>query len=122
MATFLILLAVFASILLVLVVLIQPGKSEMISGMGGLGGQINSMLGVRTGRNFLQNLTIGLLVAVAAISLLVNRVFLSSEAEAKGPVTVGRELPTNEPAPMAPAPAPAPAQQGQGTAQPQQGN
>ncbi|MCO6467018.1 MAG: preprotein translocase subunit SecG [Bradyrhizobiaceae bacterium] len=119
MATFLILISVFASILLILVVLIQPGKSEMISGMGGLGGQINNMLGVRTGRNLLQNITIGLLVALAVLAIVVNRVFLSTDVEQKGPVTVGRELPTQSaPTPAAPAPQPAqpaqqPAQQGQ---------
>lgn len=120
MDTILILLAVFASILLILVVLIQPGKAEMISGMGGLGGQINNMLGVRTGRNFMQNLTIGLLAAIALLALVVNRVFLTHEADHKGPVTVGREIPV-ESAPAAP-PAPAPMQPAQSQpAQPSQG-
>lgn len=118
MDTFLILVAVFASILLILVVLIQPGKAEMISGMGGLGGQINNMLGVRTGRNFMQNLTIGLLAAIALLALVVNKVFLPGEVQQKGPVTVGREIPV-ESAPVAPAPAPAPVQSQ--PAQPQQG-
>lgn len=119
MATFIILIAVFSSILLILSVLIQPGKAEMISGMGGLGGQINNVLGVRTGRNFMSNLTMGLLAFVAVLAILVNRVFLSTDVEHKGPVTVGRELPTSSAVPQAPA-APA-AQPGQGQQTPQQG-
>ncbi|MGA0833724.1 MAG: preprotein translocase subunit SecG, partial [Candidatus Kapaibacteriota bacterium] len=63
MATILILLSLFAAILLILVVLIQPGKSEMISGMGGLGGQAANLFGVRQSRNVLQNLTIGLTIS-----------------------------------------------------------
>jgi protein translocase SecG subunit len=112
-ATILILVAVLASILLILVVLIQPGKSEMISGMGGLGGQINHMFGVRTGRNFLQNLTIGLAGGIILIAITVNKLFVSTVVEETGPVTSGRAIPENTyPAP-APAPAPSNPQQGQ---------
>lgn len=121
MDTILILLAVFASILLVLVVLIQPGKAEMISGMGGLGGQINNMLGVRTGRNFMQNLTIGLLAAIALLALVVNRVFLSHETQQKSGVTVGREIPTESAPTMAPPAAPSQPAQGTPAPQPKQG-
>jgi len=108
MATLLILISVFASILLVLVVLIQPGKSEMISGMGGLGGQINSMLGVRTGRNFLQNLTIGLMAAIMVIAIVANKLFLDHGDVQKGPVTQGRSIPASSipNAPSVPAPQP----------------
>ncbi len=113
MYTALILLSVFASILLILVVLIQPGKAEMISGMGGLGGQINSMFGVRTGRNFLQNLTIGLAGAILLIAILVNKLFLPSVEEQTAPVTQGKQIPTSAVPNSAPAPAPSPAPQGQ---------
>jgi protein translocase SecG subunit len=117
----LIILSVFASVLLVLVVLIQPGKAEMISGMGGLGGQAMNLFGVRAGRNFLQNLTIGLLATIMVFALLVNKVFLPQTGTGeRAPVTQGAELPvstapTGTPAPTpapAPAPAPTPAPQG----------
>ncbi|MFZ9870912.1 MAG: preprotein translocase subunit SecG [Candidatus Kapaibacteriota bacterium] len=114
MATILILLSLFAAILLILVVLIQPGKSEMISGMGGLGGQAANLFGVRQSRNVLQNLTIGLTISLMVMALLVNRLFIGDEGTAgRVPVTQGVTIPqptstpTTAPA-SAPAPAPAP--------------
>lgn len=117
MATILILLSLFASILLILVVLIQPGKSEMISGMGGLGGQAANLFGVRQSRNVLQNLTIGLTISLMVMALLVNRIFISDGSEGgRVPVTQGvtlpqpGALPTTTQAPgQQPAAAPAPA-------------
>ncbi|NQW29410.1 MAG: preprotein translocase subunit SecG [Ignavibacteria bacterium] len=100
METILVLLAVFASILLILVVLVQPGKAEMISGMGGIGGQFSNMFGVRQSRNFLQNLTIGLTAAIMLISILVNKVFLpTGESSERAPVTQGAAIPTTPSAP-----------------------
>ena len=114
MATLLIILSVFASILLILVVLIQPGKAEMISGMGGLGGQAMNLFGVRQSRNFLQNLTVGLTAAIMVFALLVNRIFLDSESAERAPVTQGQQRPAASPIPnttpsAAPTPAPTPA-------------
>lgn len=113
MATLLILLCVVASILLVLVILIQPGKAEMISGMGGLGGQAMNLFGVRQSRNVLQNLTIGLTAAIMVFSLVVNKFFMdTSSAGERAPVTQGAALPT-ENLPVGtgtPAPSPAPQQ------------
>ncbi len=117
MATVLILLAMFASLLLIMVVLIQPGKAEMISGMGGLGGQLNNILGVRAGRNILQNITIGLITAIILIAIAVNKLFLPSDEEANAPVTSGRSIPTNA-IPNPPSAAPQPDQPGT----PEQGN
>jgi protein translocase SecG subunit len=130
MATLLIILSIFASFLLILVVLIQPGKAEMISGMGGLGGQAMNMFGVRQSRNFLQNLTIGLTAGIMVAAILVNKVFLETkEGGERAPVTQGAALPTaplptGSPAPQAPAQAPAetPQPTQQPPADQQQGN
>lgn len=124
MATLLILLSVFASVLLILVVLIQPGKAEMISGMGGIGGQAMNLFGVRAGRNFLQNLTIGLTAAIMIIALLVNKVFLTEAGTGERQATVeGAEVPVNAPPTGSPAPAQQPTQQQAQPAQPApQGN
>ena len=123
MATLLIVLSIFASFLLILVVLIQPGKAEMISGMGGLGGQAMNMFGVRQSRNFLQNLTIGLTAGIMVAAILVNKVFLeTTDGGERAPVTQGAALPTaplptGTPAPQAP-PETAPVEAPQPTQQP----
>ena len=122
MATLIIILSVFASLLLILVVLIQPGKAEMISGMGGLGGQAMNLFGVRQSRNLLQNLTIGLTAGLMIAALLVNKVFLEKGATEKAPATVGAEVPSASPMPApspTPAPAPQPTQQPPANQQPQ---
>ena len=123
MATLLILLCVIAAILLVLVVLIQPGKAEMISGMGGLGGQAMNMFGVRQSRNFLQNLTIGLTAGIMVVSIVVNKFFMDdTNGGQRAPVTQGAPLPTEnlpingqpiQPEPAQPQPEPAEQPQGE---------
>lgn len=121
MEIILLILAVIAAILLILIVLIQPGKADMISGMGGLGGQMTNLLGHRQSRNILQNATIILLVSLVVISLLVNKVFLStSEGGERSAVSQGVEVPTapaaiptqQTPAQQQPAAPAQPAEQG----------
>jgi protein translocase SecG subunit len=115
METLLIVLCMIASILLILVVLIQPGKSDMISGMGGFGGQFTNLLGVRQSRNILQNVTIGLAAFLIVASVLVNRLFLSPESTERAPVTQGAQVPVTSPGATMPTTVPpaqtAPAQQ-----------
>lgn len=108
------LLTVFAAVLLILVVLIQPGKADMVSGMGGFGGQMTNLLGVRNSRNILQSITMGLAIFIAVMAISINKFFLESEVVTKAPSTVGVEIPTNTAAPVqAPLPTtqPLPAQQ-----------
>jgi protein translocase SecG subunit len=98
-------LALIASLLLILAVIIQPGKSDMISGMAGLGGQMTNLFGVRQSRNVLQSATM----------VLVNAFFLEEAAvgSTRQPTTQGAPMPAM-PAPArqaAPAAQPAPAQQ-----------
>lgn len=76
MYTLLLIIAILISILLTFVVLLQPGKGDMISGMAGLGGQFNSVLGSRRAADFLTKLTIGLAFALMAVSLITNLFFV----------------------------------------------
>lgn len=122
MEIFLVILCVIMSIFLIGAVLIQPGKADMVSGMGGLGGQMNNLFGVRQGRNVLQNVTIGLAVAIMLLSIVINKVFLPTGAAERAPVTQGAEMPVAVPS-SAPAPGQQPQQQQPQQQQPaQQGN
>lgn len=124
MEIFLISIALIAAILLILVVMVQPGKADMISGMGGLGGQMNNLLGVRQSRNILQNATMVLLGGLVLIAVVVNKFFLASDnGGGPTPVTQGAEIPQTQLPVQSAAPQPQPAaqpQQAQPAAQPQQ--
>jgi protein translocase SecG subunit len=107
MEIILISIGLIAAILLILVVIIQPGKADMISGMGGFGGQMTNLLGVRQSRNVLQNATMVLLGVIILISISVNKFFLSTDEGGTGrvPVSQGVEIPQTPVAqPSAPAP------------------
>lgn len=81
MQTVLLLLSIASSLLLILAVLIQPGKADMISGMGGIGGQVTNMFGVSSGRNILQYVTMGLIASLVVFALLSNTIFQESGSE-----------------------------------------
>ena len=107
MLTLLMIIVIFASILLTFVVLLQPGKGDMISGMTGLGGQFNSVLGSRKAADFLTKLTVGLAFGIMALSLITNLFFVSStNVEAGKAATEGVKIeqpltpPSNMPPPQ----------------------
>jgi len=76
METLFLILCIIVSLLLIAVVLIQPGKADMISGMGGLGGQMTNLIGVRQSRNILQNITIGFALFLVVAAIVVNKFFM----------------------------------------------
>jgi protein translocase SecG subunit len=113
MEILLISIALIAAILLILVVMVQPGKADMISGMGGFGGQMTNLLGVRQSRNILQNATMVLLGGLVLIAVVVNKFFLASNnGSGPVPVTQGAEIPQTS-LPAAQRPVAQPAQQAQ---------
>jgi len=108
MGTLLIILCGLAAALLIIAVLVQPGKGELSATMGGIGSQFGSMMGMRKAADFLQKFTIGLAIAIFVLTLLVNKFFLSNTEVTRKPVTEGQE--TTAPAAM---PMQQPAQQQQ---------
>ncbi|MCX6139847.1 MAG: preprotein translocase subunit SecG [Candidatus Kapabacteria bacterium] len=107
-------IGMIAAILLILLVMVQPGKADMISGMGGLGGQMTNLLGVRQSRNILQNATMILLGSLVLVSILTNKLFVGQEGSGteRAPVSQGVEIP------VTPSSAPTQAPQAQPAAQP----
>lgn len=107
MLALLMIIVILASILLIFVVLLQPGKGDMISGMTGLGGQFNSVLGSRRAADFLTKLTVGLAFSIMALSLITNLFFVgSSNVEERKAATEGIKIeqpltpPSNIPPPQ----------------------
>ncbi len=113
MYTVLMILTLLASVLLILVVLLQPGKGEMISGMSGLGGAMSSAFGSTRAVKGLQKLTIYLAAIIAGLVLITNLFFVGggNGSSTPKPVTEGAQIPMTEQAAPAPqvAPTPAPA-------------
>lgn len=111
MYTVLMVLTLLASVLLILVVLLQPGKGEMISGMSGLGGAMSSAFGSTRAVKGLQKLTIYLAAIIAGLVLVINLFFVggTTGSSVPKPVTEGAAMPMTEQAAPAPQVAPAPA-------------
>jgi len=103
MFAFLIILMMIISVLLILVVLIQPGKGDMISGMGGLTNQFTSMLGTRKAMDLLTKITIGFAAALLVLAVVTNKFFLPRNVNFVKPVTEGAAVPQTLPTkPVAP--------------------
>ncbi len=89
-------LALLVSIFLIAVVLIQPGKGDIASGMGAIGGQFGSMMGMRRAADFIIKTTIVLAAVLLVISYAVNKFFLPSSSELR-PQIQGAEAPAETP-------------------------
>ncbi len=99
---------IILSVLLIFVVLLQPGKGDMIAGMGGLGGTFSSMLGSRRTLDLLSKITVGLAASVLLLALITNKFFVSNEQSVIRPITEGASIPQTVPTapvqPMIPLP------------------
>ena len=100
-------LIIILSIFLIGFVLLQPGKGDMLTGMGGLTGTFSSMFGSRQATNLLQKITIGLAGAIIVIAIITNLFFVGTTEAGPKAVTEGQSVPMSAPV-QQPAPAPAP--------------
>jgi len=94
-------LLIIAAALLILVVLVQPGKGDMISGMSGLGNQFNSVLGTKRATDMLTKITWTLAFSIMGVILLSN-LFLVDKAtysagEQQALPTEGMQVPLSQP-------------------------
>jgi preprotein translocase subunit SecG len=103
------------ALLLIAAVLIQPGKGDMLTGMSGLGGQFNSVLGSRRATDLLSKITWTLATAIIVLTLVTNLFFLNSGGQQLKAPTEGMKVsqPMSQPAatPVAPATTPAESEQ-----------
>lgn len=98
MYTFLTLLTLLSAILLIIVVLLQPGKGDLAPTFGGLTTQFGTMFGTQRTMDFLQKLTRGLIIAILLLSLFANKFINRSRGpEEIKPVTQGAKIPMSQP-------------------------
>ncbi len=104
MLTVVTILLIIIAILLIAVVLIQPGKGDMITGMGTIGGSMSNMFGTRRAADMLQKITIGLATSMLLIVLLANMFLVDNRGstEVKRAITEGIEVPTQTIPPLVP--------------------
>lgn len=105
MYTFLMILALITSVMLIIVVLIQPGKGDVASGLGALGGQFGSMMGMRRAADFIIKTTIVLATVLLVLSYGVNKFFLPTGGGDERPRVEGAEAPAQSSPQQMPAPA-----------------
>jgi len=105
MLTIITILLLIIAIFLIAVVLIQPGKGDMISGLGTIGGSITNMFGTRRAADMLQKITVGLAISMFVLVLFTNMFLIgNNSAEGKKAITEGVTLPTESVPPPLPIP------------------
>jgi preprotein translocase subunit SecG len=93
MFTVIVILSIIAAILLILVVLLQPGKGDLSASFGGIGSQMGSMFGMQKTANILAKITKYLAAFIVIMAILVNKFFIEpDEAEFKNPSVMGRNV------------------------------
>lgn len=123
MFTILTILMIIGAILLIVAVLLQPGKGDLTATFGGLSAQFGQVFGMTRANDLLAKITRYIAIAIFVLAIIANKFFLGGAGEGTQqqvrPVTEGVEIPTSVPSNInQPAlPKQAPAQQ----ANPQQG-
>lgn len=105
MLTAISLVLVLLAIILILAVLIQPGKSDMIAGMSGISGQFNSVLGSKGASDMLSKITMGIAITIIILSVVTNAVFtkgVTGTAGTKRAMTEGKSAPNVQTVPTNP--------------------
>lgn len=95
MFTLISIIMILAAILLIGVILLQPGKGDLSPTFGGLTTQFGTMFGTQRTMDFLQKLTRGLIIAILLLALFANKFLIRSTGEETvKPVTQGAKPPT----------------------------
>lgn len=87
---------IICSILLIAVVLLQPGKGDLSATFGGISSQMGSMFGMQKTANILTRITKALAIAILVLTLFANKFFVGTGDYAPNelkPVTEGASKP-----------------------------
>lgn len=92
MYTVVAILGIIASLLLIVVVLLQPGKGDLSASFGGLSSQMGSMFGMQKTANLLAKITQGIAAFILVLALATNLFFIKGEQQQqiKSPSVIGR--------------------------------
>ena len=113
-------LILFGAVLVIIAVLLQPGKGDLTATFGGLSSQFGAVFGMQRANDLLAKVTKWIAAIVLVLVLLTNKFFVGQETAEQQikPVTEGAELPIDQknpgvlaPPPVAPQPGQQPPQQ-----------
>ncbi|ROL62428.1 preprotein translocase subunit SecG [Bacteroidetes/Chlorobi group bacterium ChocPot_Mid] len=107
MYTVLIILILFGAILMIAVVLLQPGKGDLTATFGGLSSQFGAVFGMQRANDLLAKVTKWIAAIILILILLTNKFFVSQDTvkEQLKPVTEGASVPAQQaPGNLAPPP------------------
>ncbi len=111
---------ILVSVLLVAVILLQPGKSDMISGLSGIGSQFSNVFGAGRTMNILSRATIIFAGIIMGLALITNLFIVGPAETVERAVTEIEAQESNVPSPIMPSNIPAPDNPKQDA--PEQGN
>jgi len=108
MYTVLIILILFGAILMIAVVLLQPGKGDLTATFGGLSSQFGAVFGMQRANDLLAKVTKWIAAIILVLILLTNKFFVSQERIElqQKPVTEGAAVPTQQQMPGSLTPPP----------------
>jgi protein translocase SecG subunit len=96
MLTVISILLIIIAVVLIGVVLLQPGKGDLTATFGGFSSQMGSMFGMQRTVTLLARITKILAIAIVVLTLVANKFFIThggSEVETVKPVTEGTQIP-----------------------------
>lgn len=100
-------LMIILAVVLILAVLLQPGKGDMLTSTSGLTNQFSNVLGAKKTLDLLSKITIGLAITIFLLSIVTNKFLLNNgQTNIQRAATEGMQMPA---ASSNPAPATAPA-------------
>lgn len=89
-------LVIILSAILILAVLLQPGKGDMLTSTSGLTNQFSSVLGAKKTMDMLSKVTIGIAITIFLLSVVTNKFLLNNgPANIQKTATEGMQMPTN---------------------------
>ncbi len=108
-------LILIGAVLMIAVVLLQPGKGDLTATFGGISSQFGSVFGMQRANDMLAKITKWLAAIVLILILLTNKFFVGGNTTTQQvkPVTEGVQIPAQQmPRTLAPPPvSPIPSQQ-----------
>ncbi|MFY8161640.1 MAG: preprotein translocase subunit SecG [Candidatus Kapaibacteriota bacterium] len=89
-------LMIILAAILILAVLLQPGKGDMLTSSSGLTNQFSSVLGAKKTMDMLSKVTIGIAITLFLLSVVTNKFLLNNgPANVQRAATEGMEMPAN---------------------------
>lgn len=89
-------LIILLTIILIIAVLLQPGKGDLSATFGGISSQMGAMFGMQRTVTMLAKITKVIAIIILLLTIAINKFFISHEENELKPVTQGAEIPASK--------------------------